>query len=107
MFDGSEDGFKAIHSETFADVLDMSFQDPTKAWEPDVHMNVICDGCDAEPIVGTRYRCLTKTNFDLCSKCYFERGGIADTGETEDGHRFEIVALSAHVDATASVHTAE
>src|SRR6266496_284666 len=37
---------------------------------PDVHKNVTCDGCQAYPIVGKRYNCLTRDNHDLCGYCY-------------------------------------
>lgn len=36
-------------------------------------MNVACDGCNVCPIVGPRYKCSVRKNFDLCSKCE-ERG---------------------------------
>ena len=36
-------------------------------------MNVACDGCGVCPIVGPRYKCSVRKNFDLCSKCE-ERG---------------------------------
>jgi len=36
-------------------------------------MNVECDGCGVCPIVGPRYKCSVRKNFDLCSKCE-ERG---------------------------------
>ncbi len=35
----------------------------------DVHYDAVCYGCDMEPIVGTRHRCTTSPQFDLCSKC--------------------------------------
>lgn len=45
-----------------------------------VHSYVVCDGCypteqaDATEICGTRYKCLSCRNFDLCSTC--ERNGF-------------------------------
>lgn len=34
-----------------------------------VHYGVECDGCGMAPIVGTRYKCSVRDNFDLCSSC--------------------------------------
>ncbi|BGP14671.1 hypothetical protein JCM10213_001619 [Rhodosporidiobolus nylandii] len=36
-----------------------------------LHRNVICDGCDASPIRGVRYRCMHPScpDFDLCATC--------------------------------------
>jgi hypothetical protein len=31
---------------------------------------ITCDGCNAQPIVGYRWRCLTCKNHDLCDACY-------------------------------------
>ena len=34
------------------------------------HVDVTCDGCEVEPIVGARYRCDTCEDRDLCGRCY-------------------------------------
>ena len=34
-----------------------------------VHNNVRCDCCDIIPIVGTRYKCAIREDFDLCEAC--------------------------------------
>eukprot|EP00494_Astrolonche_serrata_P022528 UN22785 len=34
-----------------------------------VHKDVVCDICNASPIVGVRYKCAVRPNYDLCSKC--------------------------------------
>ncbi|CAJ1373898.1 unnamed protein product [Effrenium voratum] len=36
----------------------------------EVHGNVICDGCDQDPIYGRRMKCATCPDFDLCMRCY-------------------------------------
>ncbi|XP_063714243.1 uncharacterized protein LOC134842028 [Symsagittifera roscoffensis] len=36
---------------------------------PAVHHFVTCDQCNASPIVGTRYKCKTCPDYDLCSTC--------------------------------------
>ena len=33
------------------------------------HSNVRCDCCDLIPIVGTRYKCAVREDFDLCESC--------------------------------------
>ena len=34
-----------------------------------VHSNVRCDCCDVSPIVGTRYKCAVREDYDLCEQC--------------------------------------
>jgi len=34
-----------------------------------VHRSIICDGCGANPIVGVRYKCSVRDDFDLCEVC--------------------------------------
>mmetsp|Transcript_86273 Transcript_86273/g.118954 ORF Transcript_86273/g.118954 Transcript_86273/m.118954 type:complete len:258 (+) Transcript_86273:59-832(+) len=34
-----------------------------------VHEGVSCDGCGVNPIVGIRYKCSVRKNYDLCAKC--------------------------------------
>jgi hypothetical protein len=34
-----------------------------------VHVGVTCDGCSVSPIVGPRYMCSVRPNFDLCEAC--------------------------------------
>ena len=34
-----------------------------------VHRDFICDGCDADPIIGIRYNCAVCADFDYCEKC--------------------------------------
>ena len=43
-----------------------------------VHHGVVCDGCGADPIVGFRFKSLTKPDFDLCSACEAKPGTRLD-----------------------------
>lgn len=40
-----------------------------------VHMDVTCDGCEEEPIVGDRFKCSKCPDTDLCGRC--ARGLVA------------------------------
>jgi hypothetical protein len=39
------------------------------------HLDITCDGCEAEPIVGSRFKCSVCQDIDLCESCM--RGLIA------------------------------
>merc|ERR1712196_479729 len=45
---------------------------------PAVHARIICDGCGCNPIVGVRYKCAVRDDFDLCESC--EASGQHDMG---------------------------
>lgn len=34
------------------------------------HAGISCDGCEMTPIVGTRYKCTVRNDFDLCEVCH-------------------------------------
>ena len=38
------------------------------------HERVQCDGCGIAPIVGVRYKCSVRKNFDLCAACEGKKG---------------------------------
>lgn len=37
------------------------------------HIGVVCDGCGASPIVGTRFKCTSCPDYDLCQGCHEKR----------------------------------
>lgn len=37
---------------------------------PPKHVNVFCDRCKTNPINGTRFKCGTCSNYDLCKWCF-------------------------------------
>lgn len=39
-----------------------------------IHYGVICDGCDMNPIIGPRFKCLQREDYDLCSGCEAKGG---------------------------------
>lgn len=44
---------------------------PVVEAEPvEVHPAVTCDECEQTPIIGARYKCLERHDYDLCQRCY-------------------------------------
>jgi len=39
-----------------------------------VHDCIQCDGCGVNPIIGIRYKCSVRKNYDLCSQCEERQG---------------------------------
>ncbi|CAH1776574.1 unnamed protein product, partial [Owenia fusiformis] len=37
---------------------------------PSTHTKITCDGCQAYPIIGPRYKCRTCADFDYCESCF-------------------------------------
>lgn len=52
----------------FAQKMEQKKEEP-KAEEKPIHQRYICDGCNAHPIVGVRYKCAVCDDFDYCEKC--------------------------------------
>jgi len=53
-------------------------EDEEEEVSPAVHARIICDGCGCNPIVGVRYKCAVRDDFDLCESC--EASGQHDMG---------------------------
>jgi len=55
------------------------------------HRNVTCDGCDASPIKGPRFKCQSCENYDLCADCFAKKTEIKE-GQCAD-HEFECILM--------------
>jgi len=57
----------------------------------DEHQLIVCDGCEADPLVGDRFKCMVCDNFDLCGSCMQSN----DIGVVEhiSRHRFKHVTV--------------
>ena len=65
--------------------------------EKEQHHLIVCDGCEAEPLVGERYKCMICDNFDLCGSCMQSN----DIGIVEhiSRHRFRhVTTTTTHTD---------
>eukprot|EP00163_Fabomonas_tropica_P032210 TRINITY_DN798_c1_g1_i1.p1 TRINITY_DN798_c1_g1~~TRINITY_DN798_c1_g1_i1.p1 ORF type:complete len:1554 (-),score=446.16 TRINITY_DN798_c1_g1_i1:323-4984(-) len=60
--------------------------------------NIVCDGCEMNPVVGTRYKCQTCPDFDICQSC-FERQLPADHNNS---HTFSVITGSSDTLYTAN-----
>ena len=47
-----------------------------------VHYHHSCDGCNASPIIGKRFKSTDAANFDLCSTCFEKYDGDELFAET-------------------------
>ena len=50
----------------------------------EIHQGIMCDGCEVEPIRGTRYKCKKCKNLDYCQDCYIKN-------KISHGHEFKII----------------
>lgn len=49
------------------------------------HIDITCDGCEQEPIIGARYRCSVCQDRDLCARCYQALIAARVQGQRETG----------------------
>jgi len=62
----------------------------SKVDAPVTHAGVVCDGCQANPITGDRYKCTVCADFDLCSTC--EQSGKSFGRHSAQHNMIKIVA---------------
>jgi len=56
------------HLDEFLDKADAATPAPFKF--PFEHSFVVCDGCNATPVLGPRFKCKECPDYDLCSACF-------------------------------------
>jgi len=68
------------------------------------HEGISCDGCNANPIIGVRYRCSQCANFDLCEACLsrYELGELSH-GTPSEEHLF--LRVSKHLKGRADLES--
>merc|ERR1712070_1236099 len=55
-----------------------------------VHHGITCDGCEQSPVIGTRYRSLEWSDYDLCESCHGSPDRRTTLGVTLE-HSFEAI----------------
>lgn len=59
-------------SDPFATAREFLSKDVSKETEGSIqlhHVDITCDGCEAEPIIGKRFQCTVCDDIDLCEQC--------------------------------------
>jgi len=91
-FDEQIDFFETAFSDHWVKIqhfLSMPFiSEHIGQWQ---HRFVGCDGCNASPIKGPRFKCKSIDNFDLCGECFAKKNTIND-GRCAD-HEFECIPV--------------
>ena len=72
-------------SQSSDDILLRTAPKVEKKEKPEIHYNIICDGCKVTPLRGNRYKCKKCKDFDFCEDCYKKN-------KESHGHDFQIIA---------------
>lgn len=59
-----------FREEAYKAAVDMKEEDATASKDIEVHVRITCDGCEATPLLGPRWKSLTHDDYDLCEACY-------------------------------------
>ena len=95
--EGHKNGHAFVHfrmpKELFGDPVndnhrDVTLKKLTSRFEHVKHQNIMCNGCEAENIVGIRFKCDTCPNFDLCLKCMKKK---VETGHHTGNHPLVVI----------------
>jgi len=74
-----------------------------------VHKRITCDGCGTKPILGVRYKCTVRNDFDLCSTCEaksvqpYPMVKIVRPRQRPDGNELVYQMLNSHAGPTPPV----
>jgi len=68
---------KAMIEEHMANI----FQAPQQPNADAIHPGVVCDGCNATPIKGRRFKSLDRHDYDLCEKCHQNRATLESAND--------------------------
>ena len=71
-------------SQSSDDILLKAAPKVEKKQKPEIHYNVICDGCKVTPLRGNRYKCKVCKDFDFCENCY-------KLNKESHGHDFRVI----------------
>ena len=71
-------------SQSSDDILLRAAPKIVKKEKPEIHYNVICDGCKVTPLRGNRYKCKKCKDFDFCENCYKKN-------KESHGHDFKVI----------------
>ena len=72
-------------SQSSDDILLRAAPKIVKKEKPEIHFNIVCDGCKVTPLRGNRYKCKKCKDFDFCENCY-------QKNKESHGHDFKVIA---------------
>ena len=76
-------------SQSSDDILLRAAPKIVKKEKPEIHFNIVCDGCKVTPLRGNRYKCKKCKDFDFCENCY-------QKNKESHGHEFKIIEKPAN-----------
>merc|ERR1712232_1506581 len=77
---------EAAHAEHWSKIQELASHAPFlfEHWQ---HRQVHCDGCQASPLKGPRFKCKSCDNYDLCGECFAKKNTL--NGGRCAEHKFE------------------